>query len=204
MARPYEKLFATFYDSIMSPVEKKLARRRQHLLSDLKGKVLDVGGGTGVNLNFYNDQTEILLIDPSNEMLEKAKVKFVNHASTQFLNYGINDNKLNEHIDQESLDAIVCTLVLCTIPNPGDAISNFKKWLKPSGKLVVLEHICSDHAFHASWQNAINPIWNIVGEGCNLNRKTDILIKSKGFDIVDQEEFFGSSIRFYQGVFSYS
>ncbi len=201
MSSIYQKIFAHSYDSIMASVEVKLSKRRQDLLSPLVGNILDVGGGTGINLKFYNSEVDILLIDPSKEMIRKASKKFESKTNVTFIECGVNDEALKLRLKQKSLDYIVCTLVLCTIPDPNIALLNFKKWLKPNGRLIVLEHIHHNHAIHAKWQNAINPIWNKIGEGCNLNRKTDTLIKQNGFK-VEKEAYFGSWIQFYQAIFS--
>ena len=191
----YQKLFASLYDIFMQNFEKSLYKKRKALLSGLKGNVLGVGEGTGVNFQFYPEHTNVFSVEPSIPMLEKAKEKAKGKGHVTFYNYGINDLALDQQLEPKSMDSIVCTLVLCTIPNPSLALENFKKWLKPNGKLIILEHI------HASKPLNKTLLWNVFGDGCNLNRDTDELIKSAGFKPV-QEEYFKRTLRFHSGIFT--
>ena len=113
---------------------------------------------------------------------------------------GINDEKLHVIIKENSLDAIISTLVLCTVKNPELALDNFKKWLKPNGKLIVLEHIHSNKKMKATIETLINPFWKIIGDGCNLNRHTDKLIKEKGF-VVKEESYFTIGLRMHKAEY---
>ncbi len=184
----------------MHDFEKRLYKRRKELLSNLGGNVLGVGEGTGVNFQFYPDSTNVFSVDPSKHMLAKARLKAAGKGNITFYNYGINDQELDQHLAPKSMDAIVCTLVLCTIPNPTLALENFKRWLKPNGKLIIMEHIHADRPINKALQNIVNPAWKAFGDGCNLNRNTDQLIKDAGFKPV-HEEYFKRTLRFYSGVF---
>ncbi len=196
----YQKLFANFYDVFMHDFEKRLYKRRKKLLSDLEGNVLGVGEGTGVNIQFYPDNTKVFSVEPSIPMLKKAKIKADGKGNITFYNYGINAQELGKELEPKSMDAIVCTLVLCTIPNPVLALENFKKWLKPNGKLIIMEHIHAEKPINKTLQNIVNPIWKVFGDGCNLNRNTDELIKDAGFKPV-HEEYFKRTLRFHSGIF---
>ena len=200
MGKLYQKAFAAGYDLFMASPEKSLHKNRNKLISSLKGKILDVGVGTGVNFQFYHPKASVIAVEPSKAMIKKALPKIPKTANIQILNYGINDSALENEIEESSLDAIICTLVLCTVPKPELALKNFKRWLKPSGKLIILEHIRSKKHFHGKMQDWANPIWKTVGEGCNLNRNTDELIKELGFKL-QEEKYFKGGIQWYQGVF---
>jgi len=196
----YQNLFANFYDVFMHDFEKRLYKRRKDLLSDLEGNVLGVGEGTGVNFQFYPDDTKVFSVEPSVPMLNKAKIKAEGKGNITFYNYGINDQELDKQLEPKSMDAIVCTLVLCTIPNPILALENFKRWLKPNGKLIIMEHIHAEKPINKALQNIVNPVWKAFGDGCNLNRNTDELIKAAGFKPV-HEEYFKRTLRFHSGIF---
>ncbi len=196
----YQQLFAKFYDSFMHGFEEKLFEKRKTLLSNLEGNVLGVGEGTGVNFQFYPNYIKVHAVEPSKPMLEKAKLKAAGMTNITFYNNGINDSALTQKIKPKSMDAIICTLVLCTIPDPVLALTNFKKWLKPNGKLIIMEHIHAEKPINKKFLNFINPAWKALGEGCNLNRNTDLLIKEAGFMPV-HEEYFKRTLRFYSGVF---
>ena len=184
----------------MEGMEVSLFELRQELIGELKGKTLDVGSGTGVNYEHFNSDTEVISIEPSQYMLEKAKSKLSENQNISTYNLGINDTELNNIIEHNSLDNIVCTLVLCTIPNPELALQKMYDWLKPNGKLVILEHIHSENKINRGLQNLANPVWKVVADGCNLNRDTDILIKSAGFKPLNNQ-YFKRGLRFYSGVF---
>jgi SAM-dependent methyltransferase len=200
MGTIYNKVFASVYDSFMHRFERGLFKKRKYLLGHLTGNILEVGSGTGVNFKFYAPDLRVLAVEPSAAMIKIAKTKVTDQNNIEFLNFGVTDRKIDNHIPEKSLDAIVSTLVMCTIPNPHEAVANFKKWLKPGGKLIVLEHIHASRPFNRKFQTAFNPIWKTFGEGCNLTRNTDELIKGAGFKAL-HEEYFVRLLRFHAGVF---
>lgn len=180
-----------------------LSRRRSRLLSGLSGKILEVGVGTGTNFEHYSQDIELIGIEPSPYMIPRAKKKkdvllFPNKIT--LLNIGCGYPEMEKLIEADSLDAVVCTLVLCTIPDPSRALENFMKWLKPGGKLLILEHIRSHRSSRGKLQDILNPIWKKVADGCNLNRATDLLLAESGFQQV-REERFRISIPFYEAEY---
>ncbi len=196
----YQKLFASKYDSFMTDLEKEFHPLRQELISHLEGKILDVGSGTGVNFEHFNENSEVIAVEPSPYMLEKALKKLPKKANITTYNLSVTDPKLDDVIKENSLDYIVSTLVLCTIPDNELALKKFFQWLKPTGKLIIIEHIHAGEKPRRILQNIINPVWKVIGDGCHLNRDTDLLIKEAGF-IVEEEGYFKRSLRFYQGIF---
>ena len=195
----YSKVFAKYYDSFISSFEAKIKGDRKNMLGKLNGVILDVGSGTGVNFEFFNNHVKVFAVEPSKSMLKKSIIK-VKNKNIELLNLGINDEKLHVIIKENSLDAIISTLVLCTVKNPELALDNFKKWLKPNGKLIVLEHIHSNKKMKATIETLINPFWKIIGDGCNLNRHTDKLIKEKGF-VVKEESYFTIGLRMHKAEY---
>jgi ubiquinone/menaquinone biosynthesis C-methylase UbiE len=199
MASFYAKLFAKFYDKYMVGFEEKIIKDREKMLKNLTGTVLDVGSGTGVNFIHFNKEVKVYAVEPSKPMMDKSVDK-INSKNIELLNLDINDEKLHNIIKENSLDAIVSTLVLCTIKNPELALDNFKKWLKPDGKLIIIEHIHSDKKGKALVQTILNPVWKVIAEGCNMTRHTDKLIKSKGFKPLE-EHYFTIGLRIHKGIF---
>jgi len=196
----YQKLFASKYDSFMKGMEISIFDLRKELIENLEGKILDVGSGTGVNFEHFNTKCSVISIEPSMYMLDKAKAKLPVHKNIKLYNLGINDVALGNLIAKNSLDYAICTLVLCTIPKPELALKNIYKWLKPTGKLIIIEHIHAEKKHRRVLQNIINPAWKIIGDGCNLNRDTDKMIQEIGFK-PDNETYFKRTLRFYSGVF---
>jgi len=199
MASFYAKLFAKFYDKYMVGFEEKIVNDRKRMLQNLTGTVLDVGSGTGVNFTHFNKDVKVFAVEPSKPMLDKSVDK-INGKNIELLNLAVNDEKLHTIIKENSLDAIVSTLVLCTIKNPEFALENFKKWLKPNGKLIIIEHIHSDKKGKALFETLFNPLWKVIAEGCNITRHTDELIKAKGFKPLE-EQYFTIGLRIHKGVF---
>ena len=142
----------------MAGMEISLFDLRKKLIGELEGKTLDVGSGTGVNYEHFNSDTDVISIEPSKYMLEKAKSKLPKNHNVTTFNLGINDTELDNIIEKNSLDNIVCTLVLCTIQNPELALQKMYDWLKPNGQLVIMEHIHSVKKLNRGLQNIANPL----------------------------------------------
>jgi ubiquinone/menaquinone biosynthesis C-methylase UbiE len=202
MSDLYAKVFARFYDRVAQKAEiEALAERRKALISCLKGNVLEIGAGTGVNFQFYTKDANVLAIEPSPYMLRQAKEKKKGRKNIRLLQTSVELCYENKVVQKNSLDAMVCTLVLCTIPDPQKALSYFYQWLKPDGVLIIIEHIKAHEAWKGKVQDILNPVWKVIGEGCHLNRKTDKMIRQAGFQVL-QEDYFTYKVLWYQGVFS--
>lgn len=201
MSTLYQKIFAAGYDPIMRSIEKKVFyKNREALISNLEGRILEVGAGTGVNFKFYGDNTEVIAVEPSLAMIQKAKNKIRHTQNIQIINHGINAEEVNNMLLPNSLDAAICTLVLCTVPDYIVALENIKRWLKPGGKLLILEHIHSKKNIPKKIQTLLNPVWNIIGDGCHLTRNTDEVVNSLGLTL-ESDMYFNKGLLWYQAVF---
>lgn len=200
MSKLYQKLFAGIYDPFMNKLEIRFYKYRMELLNNLSGNVLEVGAGTGINFQFYKEGVNLIAIEPSPFMKKRAELKVPDGLNVEFLINKVNDEEVEKKIKDNSLDYIVCTLVLCSINDPDKALQKFYRWLKDDGKLIVLEHIHSEKKINKKLQDIVNPVWKKFADGCNLNRNTDVLIKKNGFVAID-ERYFQHSIRFHSGVF---
>lgn len=185
----------------MRKTERGLYKKRRSLIAPLTGRILEVGSGTGTNFQFYSKHAEIMALEPNTYMRNQALKKADDTLTVKHLNYGICDEDLESHIEKESLDAIVSTLVLCSVKKPGIAIERFKQWLKPEGKLIILEHIHASNPINKQFQNLLNPIWRTVSDGCNLNRNTDEMLMAAGFTS-NNTEYFVQSLRWVMGVYT--
>ncbi len=196
----YNKLFAKFYDRFMNGFERGLFKYRNELVSQLKGKVLEVGSGTGINFLYYNEEAEVTALEPSGAMIKVSSNKKCNCRNIVYLQMGITDENLFDHLHDNSYDFIISTLVLCTVSDPEKAILNYSRLLKPDGQLIVLEHIHSSNSRDMRLQNLANPFWKAFSAGCNLNRNTDKLLLESGFKPVNQE-YFVKTLRWVKGVY---
>lgn len=164
-------------------------RQRQKLLPLARGRVLEVGIGSGLNLPFYDpgNVTEVLGLDPSPEMTDLASeaaqsVPF----DVEFVLAGAEDIPL----DTDSFDTVLLTYTLCTIPDAEPALREMARVLKPHGELLFCEHGAAPDAGVRRWQDRLNPIWRRLGGGCHLNRDIPGLIRHGGFEIRGMETMY--------------
>lgn len=176
--------FSYFYDFLESGAEKWMfSTWRRKLISKLKGNVLEVGVGTGKNLGHYGRKAKVTGIDLSPKMLEKAKQK-INSLKGNYELLVMDAQHLK--FKDRSFDYVVCTFVLCSVPEPVGALKEMKRVCKKRGKIIMLEHVLSDNWFIALFQHIHNPLTRILF-GFNVNRKTVENIKKAGLEIKKEE-----------------
>jgi len=175
------KRFARNYDRLVAAFEEQIGPKyRGALLADLQGAVLEIGVGTGANFPYYRPThiTRLVGIEPDFYMLEQAQAK---KAALRL------DIKLLEASAEQlpfpdnAFDALVTTLVLCTVPNPALALTEMRRVLKPGGRLYFLEHVGSHNPVGRTFQTILNPLWGLLAGGCSLTRDTSSLIEQNGF-----------------------
>lgn len=200
----YARLFAALYDPFMRDAEQRiLSHHRRELLQDLTGRVVEVGSGSGVNFHYYRGISRIHAVEPSEHLWRRALQKLQAMQTpppVEVLRTGIEDEAALAHIQDGEIDAVVCTLVLCTVPDPEAVIRRAVRWLRPQGKLVIIEHVQSHHRGEAWLYNLATPIWKRLAEGCHLNRPTDAWLRGSGLAL-ESEDYFRVGVPFYRGVF---
>ena len=155
--------------------------RRAQLIPMATGSVLEIGIGSGLNLPFYSGEvTRLRGIDPSAGMLSMARKRI---GSMRFPVELTCQSAEELPVESGSMDTVVTTWVLCSIPNPLQALQEMKRVLRPGGRLLFVEHGLSPEPGVQAWQHRINPIWKRIAGGCNVDRKIDGLIIAAGFDI---------------------
>jgi ubiquinone/menaquinone biosynthesis C-methylase UbiE len=180
-----EHIFPRLMEWVMGGEE--FQKQRSLVLAQAYGTVLEIGFGTGLNLPHYPASLSSLhAIDPAHVLPRKvaersAAVPFplqIQRSSAEMLPY-----------DDRSFDCVVSTWTLCTIPDPVKALRETRRVLKPDGVFLFLEHGRSEDEKIAAWQNRLNPVQNIIGCGCNLNRKIDHIIARAGLKIMTLDRF---------------
>ena len=180
MGRIYDatwgRAFTAIYDRAVGATEEAgLRQMRRELLADATGRTLEVGAGTGANAELYPPTVDLVLSEPDEHMLKKLQAKLgggdlavtVVQAPAESLPF-----------EDSSFDTVVFTLALCTVPDPDLALAEAARVLRPSGKLLFLEHVRSEDPSLAHWQDRLERPWRFLGNGCHCNRDTVATIES--------------------------
>ena len=158
---------------------RRLASYRERIVSTAEGRVLEIGIGSGLNLPFYPAQTrELLGLEPGPRLIKMAR-----HAArdsvlpVSFIEGSAEAIPLDGH----AVDTVLTTWTLCTIPHANAALAEMRRVLKPSGRLLFVEHGLAPDQGVRKWQDRLTPIWSRVSGGCHLNRPIEPLIENAGF-----------------------
>jgi len=154
---------------------------RRRLIGAAEGRVLEVGIGSGLNLPLYGPSVRSVIgLDPSHELLRMAR----DRAATAPIAVELLEGSAEiVPLDDASIDTVVTTWTLCTIPDAPRALSELRRVLRPGGALLFVEHGRAPEPGVARWQDRLDPMWRRVAGGCHLNRKIDDLISGAGFQI---------------------
>jgi ubiquinone/menaquinone biosynthesis C-methylase UbiE len=169
---PAHRLFAALYDRVViaGPERGGLREMRAELLAAARGRVLELGAGTGLNLAHYGKSvTDLVLTEPDPHMAKRLRARAaVNRIPSEVVEAGAEQLPF----DDGSFDTIVATLVLCTVDDPPRAVAEAARLLKPDGQLLLIEHVRADDPRRARWQDRFERPWGWVGAGCHPNRDT--------------------------------
>ncbi len=162
--------FAALYDSFFKSVEEAgLRDMRRELLSEARGRTIDIGSGTGANLDLYPADVELAMAEPDPHMARQLRRKLSESGrEVEFVEAGAE----NLPFEDSSFDTAVFTLVLCTVPNPRAALAEVARILKPEGRMLFLEHVRAESPNLARWQDRLEKPWRFIGDGCHCNRDT--------------------------------
>ena len=173
-------------DWVMSA--ERLSLLRNKYLEGVAGRVLEVGFGTGLNLPHYTQQvTHLYALDPS-LLSRRLAAQRIQDAPFPIEFVELEGNRIA--LPDNSVDAVVSTWTVCTIPDPVFALKEIRRVLKPEGKYHFLEHGLSPERRIARLQNLWNPLQKILGGGCHVNRKIDQLVLDAGLRTIDYETFY--------------
>ncbi|WP_425373895.1 class I SAM-dependent methyltransferase [Methylocystis hirsuta] len=178
----YERwLFPPLLDLVMR--QGQLEKYRRDAVAAAAGRVLEIGVGSGLNLSFYGEQVEIVIgIDPSFPLLAKAR----RHADAANIQVRlIQASATAIPLADNTIDTIVMTWTLCSIPEPLAALREMQRVLRPGGKLFFVEHGLSPEPRVERWQRRLTPFWRKVAGGCHLDRKIDDLMRAAGLELTE-------------------
>jgi len=179
--------------------QKQLLPYRQRVVTGAAGRVLEIGIGSGLNLPLYGDAVEeVIGIDISPELLAMADRAAVLQSQRRHLRVQLLEGSA-EHIPSAitdgSVDTVVVTWALCSIPDVRAALVEAHRVLRPNGSLRFVEHGRSPDTSVAWWQDRLTPLWRRCSGGCHLNRKTDDLLRSAGFTLTHLDTGYASGPR---------
>ena len=184
----YEKyLLPKLLDTCCST--KPVNYQRKKIVPHAAGTILEIGIGSGLNIPFYDKSKveKIYGLDPSPELCEMAKqAADKNEINIDFLLNSAEEIKLKSN----SIDTVLLTYTLCTIPNPFDALREIKRVMKSDARILFCEHGIAPDKKVLKWQNRINPIWGKLFGGCNINRDIPNIFLENGFKISNLEQMY--------------
>ena len=181
------RLNATFFRLVDRYVHRLLGPRKAALFAGLPDEVVELGPGTGANLRYYRRGTRLVAIEPNPHMHSAlARAAARRGVNLEIRAVGAEDTGL----PSGSVDAMVCTLVLCTVSDPAAALAEARRILRPGGRLLLIEHVSApDGTALAGLQRLLRRSWQWAFEGCDLCRPTGALLTAAGFAHVDLERY---------------
>ena len=188
----YGHAFATCYDPVIRGLERRrLADRRARLLEGLTGHVVDVGAGTGANLaHLPPGVNRVTAVEPDAAMAARLRGGLV--GQTRHRAHGRHVEVVDAvaealPLPDASADAVLVTLVLCSVDAPALALSEIRRVLREDGVLVVIEHVRADTRLPAAVQGLLTPAWRRLARGCHLDRDIRTFLEEAGFDLREVE-----------------
>lgn len=175
-------LFARGYDLVMGIGERgRVGALRRAVVGPARGRVLEIGAGTGLNFPYYQPGAVVIATDPDAGMLQRARSR-AREADADILLIQADAQALP--FPDAAFDEAVVGLAFCTIPQPARALGELRRILRPHGRLRMLEHVRVDHpAIAGRIQDWLTPVWRRVAGGCHLNRRTAGAVASAGFAV---------------------
>jgi ubiquinone/menaquinone biosynthesis C-methylase UbiE len=176
-----------FYNDVILPKLCDLAMRnkqlrpyRERVIGAAEGRVLEIGIGSGRNLPFYRPQvTQLLALEPAPKLLTMARDALRPGMQVSFIEASAEAIPL----DDRSVDTVVTTWTLCSIPRAATALTEMRRVLRPNGKLLFVEHGMAPDGNVRRWQDWLTPAWKRISGGCHLNRPIGTMIEGAGFRI---------------------
>lgn len=185
-----KKWFPSFLASFTVTYNKQMASQKRELFSNLQefagpsGKLslLELGCGTGANFKFYPPECRVTCIDP-NPNFEKYLFKSIaENRHLQFERFVVGVGEDMHQVADGSMDAVVCTLVLCSVRNQEQILREVRRVLRPGGAFYFMEHVAAEcSTWNYFWQQVLDPAWHLVFDGCSLTRESWKPLERAGF-----------------------
>jgi SAM-dependent methyltransferase len=181
----FGKVYARCYDQFMDRIDRTgAAEHRRRLVEEAGGEVLEIGAGTGKNLPLYKAAERVVALDPDPAMRARA------HEAAREARLPVevvDGDAVALSFPDASFDTVVFSLVLCTVPDLGQALAEARRVLRPGGTLRFYEHVRATDPHLARWQDRLERPWGWIGRGCHPNRDTPAAVA--GFGVISLEDF---------------
>ena len=187
----WSHLVATIYDPFLALSEHRgMREHRRRLLRGARGRVLEIGAGTGLNLTHYPGELDELVlsepVEPMARRLESRLRRSAVHATV--LRAGAEALP----VATGSIDTVVSTMVLCTVPDPEAAVDEIRRVLRPDGRLLFCEHVRSESDRRSRWQERLAGPWKAFADGCRCNQETlGMIERALRIEHLEREEWRG-------------
>ncbi len=168
---------------------KPVRKQREKIVPLAQGDVLEIGIGSGLNLPYYDSQKvrKIWGLEPS-EGMRKLATKNLQGMSLDLEFIDLPGEEIP--LESNSVDTVLVTYTLCTIPDVATALEGMRRVLRPEGQLLFCEHGVAPDENVRRWQNRLNSGWGVLAGGCNMNRDVPSMIEAAGFKIVQDERMY--------------
>ena len=178
--------FSALYDRLFKATEEAgLRQMRRELVAEARGRVLELGAGTGANVELYPASVEeLVLAEPDPHMTKHLREKL---AGSDRAAEVVEAPAERLPFEDSSFDTAVVTLVLCTVSDPQVTLAEIARVLKPGGQLLFIEHVRSEKPGLARWQDRLERPWHFLGDGCHCNRDTVATIDSSPLTLGEVE-----------------
>lgn len=180
---PGSALSARLYDPILWWGERSgLARNRHHLLVEAKGTVVEIGAGTGLNVEHYDPEKveRLVLVEPERH---KASILAERVGKTDLDAEVVRAPASMLPFEDEAFDTAAVTLCFCTVPDPAESMREIGRVLKPDGTLLFMEHVRSERPWLGAIQDRLRAPWAWLADGCQCNRRTIDLLRDEGWRV---------------------
>ena len=183
----YQKVFAHGLALGDDAQHRIYGARKRELFEDLAGTVVEIGPGTGVNLPYLPTAVRWIGLEPNPHMHDLLRPKLEERGFDYDLR---TDPAQDTGLPDASADAVVSTLVLCSVPDLDDTLAEIRRILKPGGRFFFIEHVAAEPGRTLRWvQSAIRPVWRPLADGCRPDRNTGAALDRAGFASVEYEHF---------------
>ncbi|MEU7631496.1 class I SAM-dependent methyltransferase [Nocardia sp. NPDC049220] len=183
----WARAFALLYDPLLWAGERAgMGARRRDLLGHATGRTVELGSGTGLNLGYYPDDVDELILTEPEAAMRTRLVRRLRRSRRSARVLDASAERLP--FADDTVDTVVSTLVLCTVDDPDPVLREIERVLRPGGRLLFLEHVRSRSPRLAYWQDRLAVPWRRFAEGCHCNRATLELIRACGLELDDVQE----------------